>query len=494
MGMQIRIKYSLVSLLLISSVSLAAAPTVTPATAPTPTLTTTPPKNTALEVIKPKEQSVEALPLEEVQRFTTAISDVKKYYVEDVSDEKLFGNAINGMLQGLDPHSNYLDAKDFAELRSTTAGEFGGLGIEISGEDGYIRIITPLDDTPAEKAGIKPGDYILKIDNASVEGMDIRDAMDKMRGKPGSTVKLTIFREGDKAPFTVKLTREIIHVQSIKSKLLANGYGYIRISQFQTPTMDELNLAMKNLKKQNQGLPLKGMILDLRNNPGGLLDSAVNVSDAFLDSKKLGKNTYIVYTKGRFPDAQVKAYATPGDVLNNAPMVVLVNEGSASAAEIVAGALQDHKRAIVMGMPTFGKGSVQTVLPLDDKTAIKITTALYYTPNGRSIQAQGIQPDIIVPMLKIHESKHQKTYDDIMIKEEDLQSHLANGNVNKAGDESPPSKPSVPATVPPTPANSMTPNIIAPKNAKNAEPLAVTDYQLNEALNLLKGLGALNSN
>lgn len=429
------------------------------------------------------------LPIDDVQRFTTAISEVKKYYVEDVSDAKLFDSAINGMMEGLDPHSTYLDIEDYAELRSATSGEFGGLGIEISSEGGYINIVSPIDDTPAQKAGLRPGDFIIKIDNESVQDMDLRDAVDKMRGKPGSKVVLTIYREGEKAPFNVTLTREVIHVQSVKSKMLDGGYGYIRISQFQTPTVDDLNAAIAKLKAQNDGKDLKGLVLDLRNNPGGLLDAAVGVSDAFLDSTKLGKNDLIVYTKGRMKGSQLKAYATPGDLLNGAPIVVLINEGSASASEIVAGAMQDHQRAVIMGTPSFGKGSVQTVLPLDDKTAIKITTALYYTPNGRSIQAKGIQPDVLVQVMDVKPNKNAENFSTAIIKEQDLSAHLANGNTTPDEEGKIPKDQT--AITPDTDKKDMQAVKDLP-NKEKTQPLAVTDYQLSEALNLLKGINAIN--
>jgi carboxyl-terminal processing protease len=433
------------------------------------------------QVEKSSAQQVQPLPIEDVQRFTTAISDVKKYYVEDVSDDKLFDSAIRGMMAGLDPHSTYLDIEDYADLRSVTAGEFGGLGIEIGSEGGYIRIVSPIDDTPAQKAGLKPGDFIIKINNESVQDMDLRDAVEKMRGKPGTTVVLTIFREGEKAPFNVTLTREIIHVKSVKSRMLENGYGYIRISQFQSPTIDDLNAAIAKLKAENNGKDLNGLVLDLRNNPGGLLDSAVAVSDAFLDSSKLGKNDLIVYTKGRMKGSQLEASATPGDLLNGAPIVVLVNEGSASASEIVAGALQDHKRAIIMGTQTFGKGSVQTVLPLDEETAIKITTALYYTPSGRSIQAKGIVPDIEVEMMDVKPDKNAENFSTAIIKEQDLAAHLANGNKEES------------VTEPKDNGKDGT-KVSSDSKKEDTQPLAVTDYQLYEALNLLKGLHAINPN
>ncbi|MBY0544951.1 MAG: S41 family peptidase [Gammaproteobacteria bacterium] len=450
-------------------------------------LAATPPtsKQTA---VKPTSNvsSTNNLPIAEVERFTTAIADVKKYYVEDVSDNKLFDNALQGMIAGLDPHSSYLDADDYADLRSTTSGKFAGVGIEIGSEAGYIRIVSPIDDTPAQKAGLKPGDFIIKIDNESVQDMSLRDAVDKMRGKAGTQVVLTIYREGEKAPFNVTLTREVIKVESVKSKLLDGGYGYIRISQFQSPTADALVAAVKKLQADNDGKPLNGLILDLRNNPGGLLDAAIDVSDTFLDSKKLGKNDLIVYTKGRIKGSQFDARATPGDMLNGAPIVVLINGGSASASEIVAGALQDQHRAIIMGTQSFGKGSVQTVIPLDNKTAIKITTALYYTPNGRSIQAKGIEPDVVVEPMKVTSNKNTEDFGLAMLKEQDLKAHLANGNEvkgNIAQAETQAKNPADNVNTSQTKANKA--------NVQSTQPLAVTDYQLNEALNLLKGLHAV---
>jgi carboxyl-terminal processing protease len=426
---------------------------------------------------KPPAKPSTALPIDEVQRFTAAMSQIQKYYVDNVDNKTLFENAMKGMVSGLDPHSSYLDVEDFDDLRSHTTGEFGGLGIEIGVEAGYIKIISPLDDSPAQKAGLKPGDLIIKIDNQPVEDMDLRDAVNKMRGPAGSKVTLTIYHKGDKGPKNVVVTREIIHTQSIKSKMLDDGYGYIRISQFQQPTVNDLNAALAKLKTQNNNQDLKGLVLDLRNDPGGLLEAAIGVSDTFLDSNKLGKNNLIVYTKGRIPDSQVEAHATPGDLLNGAPIVVLVNEGSASASEIVAGALQDQKRAIIMGTQTFGKGSVQTVLPLDDKTGIKITTALYYTPNGRSIQAKGIEPDIVVPTLDVKPDKTAEKIAMVMVKESDLSAHLANGNA--------PATPADKNAVQPASTDATV------KDEKSTQPLAVTDYQLNEALMLLKGLNVI---
>ncbi len=456
--------------------------------------TPAPAKNAPVKVTVVKtdaKKTEQPLPVEDVQRFTTALSEIKKYYVEKVDDNELFENAMRGMLAGLDPHSTYLNADDFQDLRSHTTGAFGGLGIEITTESGFIKIVSPIDDTPAKKAGLKAGDLIIKIDNQPVQDMDLRDAVEKMRGPAGTKVVLTIYRQGEKAPREVTLKREVIHVQSVKSRMLDDGYGYVRISQFQENTMKDLNTALNNLKKQNDGKNLKGLVLDLRDDPGGLLDSAVDVSDAFLDSKKLGKNDLIVYTKGRLKGSDMQEYANPGDLLNGAPVVVLVNEGTASASEIVAGALQDHKRAVVMGTTTFGKGSVQTVLPLDDKTGIKITTALYYTPNGRSIQAKGIEPDVVVPELVVKQNKLAEEFSLAMVKEQDLAAHLANGDEKASKDKQPADK-----------NNTTTDGANADKEnnaevngplTKDGKPLATKDYQLSEALNLLKGINAMSA-
>lgn len=415
------------------------------------------------------------LSAQDVQRFSAAVQVIKKYYVEPVPDQKLFENAIRGMMEGLDPHSNFLDADDLRDLKDATTGEFSGLGIEITMENGLIKVISPLDGSPAQKAGIKPGDLIVLIDNTPVKGMTIRDAVKKMRGKKGSSVTLAIVRKDEPKPIKLKLVRDDIKVPSVKGKMLEDGYGYIRIGSFQTTTAAMLEKTVNDLKAQSKG-ELKGIVLDLRNDPGGLLDSAIKVSDDFIDAPAKNGNDLIVYTKGRINGTETKVNATPGDILNGAPMVVLINEGSASGSEIVAGALQDHKRALIVGTKSFGKGSVQTVIPLDSTSAIKLTTALYYTPSGRSIQAEGINPDVVVPELKV--TTADKAEDNIdAVKEANLTGHLLNAKATKT------------TTTTTTPGSSST--TVPDKNTvvlPAGTDLSTTDFQLFEALNILKGL------
>ena len=309
------------------------------------------------------------LPLEELRTFAEVMDRIKAAYVEPVDDKTLLENAIKGMLSNLDPHSAYLEPEAFAELQESTSGEFGGLGIEVGTEDGFIKVVSPIDDTPASKAGIQPGDLIVKIDGQPTKGLSLMEAVDKMRGKAGSKINLTLVREGGK-PFDVELTRAVIKVKSVRSQLLEDGYGLIRISQFQVNTGEEVGKALAKLRKDN-GKKLRGLVLDLRNNPGGVLQAAVEVADHFL------KKGLIVYTEGRIANSELRFNADPEDASEGVPLVVLINGGSASASEIVAGALQDHKRAIILGTTTFGKGSVQTILPLPDGAGIRLTTAKY---------------------------------------------------------------------------------------------------------------------
>jgi carboxyl-terminal processing protease len=372
--------------------------------------------------------AVAPLPIEELRAFTEVFGRVKSDYVEPVDDKKLITEAINGMLTGLDPHSAYLDQEAFKELQVGTQGEFGGLGIEVGMEDGFVKVVSPIDDTPASRANIKAGDLIVKLDENSVKGMTLNDAVKRMRGKPNTQITLTIVRKGEQKPIVVTLTRAVIKIQSVKSKLLEPGYAYFRVSQFQEHTGETLARAIEKHFKENAG-PMRGIVLDLRNDPGGLLNGAVAVSAAFLPAGSL-----VVYTDGRTEDSKMKLNASPENYLRGrtkddynkrlpsesktVPMVVLVNGGSASASEIVAGALQDHKRAVIMGQSTFGKGSVQTILPLGNNTAIKLTTARYYTPNGRSIQARGIIPDIL-----LDDGANERTAG-LKLREADLTKHL----------------------------------------------------------------------
>ena len=415
-----------------------------------------------------QRQQPEALPLSELRQFTEVFGAIKSFYVEPVGDDKLFNVAISGMVANLDPHSSYLDAEAFKELRVGTQGEFGGLGIEVGTEDGFVKVISPIEDTPAAKAGVKAGDLIVKIDDKPTKGMSLSDAVNLMRGKPKTEIRLTLLRKDVEKPIEVKIIRDVIRVQSVKSKMLDDGIGYVRITQFQEHTGEYLVKAINTLQAKT---PMKGLVLDLRNDPGGLLNAAVGVSAAFLP-----QNTLVVSTDGRTEDSQRKLVAGPEDYLRGrekdylkelspiaktVPMIVVVNGGSASASEIVAGALQDHGRAKVLGTQTFGKGSVQTILPLNNNTAIKLTTARYYTPNGRSIQAKGIEPDFLVT---------ETPEGDIVerVREADLTRHLS----NEKGEETPSSK-----------------NSDTNKNA-DMKPIVFgekDDYQLQQALNYLKG-------
>jgi carboxyl-terminal processing protease len=415
-----------------------------------------------------QRQQPEALPLSELRQFTEVFGAIKSFYVEPVGDDKLFNGAISGMVANLDPHSSYLDAEAFKELRVGTQGEFGGLGIEVGTEDGFVKVISPIEDTPAAKAGVKAGDLIVKIDDKPTKGMSLSDAVNLMRGKPKTEIRLTLLRKDVEKPIEVKIIRDVIRVQSVKSKMLDDGIGYVRITQFQEHTGEYLVKAINTLQAKT---PMKGLVLDLRNDPGGLLNAAVGVSAAFLP-----QNTLVVSTDGRTEDSQRKLVAGPEDYLRGrekdylkelspiaktVPMIVVVNGGSASASEIVAGALQDHGRAKVLGTQTFGKGSVQTILPLNNNTAIKLTTARYYTPSGRSIQAKGIEPDYVVT---------ETPEGDIIerVREADLTRHLSNDK----GEETPSSK------TPDTNKNAdMKPIVFGEKD----------DYQLQQALNYLKG-------
>jgi carboxyl-terminal processing protease len=424
-----------------------------------------------------REEARYPLPVDELRAFAEVYGAIKTGYVEPVEDKKLITEAINGMLTGLDPHS-YLDQEAFKELQVGTQGEFGGLGIEVGMEDGFVKVVSPIEDTPAFRAGLKPGDLIIRLDDTPVKGMTLGDAVKRMRGKPKTPIRLTIVRKGESQPFEVTVVRDIIRVQSVKSKTIEPGYGYLRISQFQEHTGENMVNHLQELYKNGE---LKGLVLDLRNDPGGLLNGAVGVSAAFLP-----RDAIVVTTDGRTEDAKRKYSAAPADYMRgrgddylkklpagvkSVPMVVLVNGGSASASEIVAGALQDYKRATVMGTQSFGKGSVQTIMPLNNNTAIKLTTARYYTPNGRSIQAKGITPDVMVEEPGAPRDR---------IREADLIKHL------EGTDEAAQGKPKVaPAVQPGKPEDS--PGSSAP-NTKPVELGGPDDFQLKQALNQLKGL------
>ena len=414
------------------------------------------------------------LPLDELRQFTDVFGAIKANYVEPVDDKRLITEAISGMLSGLDPHSAYLDADAYRELQVGTQGEFGGLGIEVGTEDGFIKVVSPIEDTPAARAGVKAGDLIVKIDEKPTKGMSLSDAVKLMRGKPKTKIVLTISRKGEAQPLIISIVRDVIRVQSVKSKMVEPGYAWVRITQFQEHTVENLVRHIETLWKQG---PVAGFVLDLRNDPGGLLHGAVGVSAAFLP-----QGTLVVSTDGRTEDASRKYVASPEDYLRgtrddplrrlpaairNVPMVVLVNGGSASASEIVAGALQDHKRAVVIGTQTFGKGSVQSILPLSNTTAIKLTTARYYTPSGRSIQAKGIEPDYLV------EETPEGDLSSFRVREADLNRHLSNGREPESG-----------ATRPQRGPDEADPKL---RDRKPVEFGTPEDHQLQQALNFLKG-------
>ena len=393
------------------------------------------------------------LPLDELRTFAEVYNQIRQGYVEEIDDSTLLEYAIQGMLMGLDPHSAYLTEDAFQNLQDTTSGEFTGLGLEVGMEDGYVKIISPIDGSPAAEAGLQSGDIILKLDNVPVKGMTLNEAIDIMRGPKGSKIELTIGRPGESQPFEVTLTRNVIKVASVRRSWLESGYGYIRIAQFQNTTGEDVRQAVEKLMSEQQ---LKGLVVDLRNNPGGILRSSVEVAGLFLDGGR------VVYTEGRVANADSSYDADPDDIIKGVPIVVLINQGSASASEIVAGALQDHRRAVIMGTESFGKGSVQTILPLSDSRAVKLTTALYFTPNGRSIQAEGIVPDIHVERATV------TAYDTSRgISEADLSGHLGNANGNGNG------------------------NGTAKKTREVSSELLASDNQLYEALALLKGLNIL---
>jgi carboxyl-terminal processing protease len=445
-----------------------------------------------------RQASALMLPVDDLRLFSEVFGRIKSDYVEPVEDKKLLKEAINGMLTGLDPHSAFLDQEAYRDLQVGTQGEFGGLGIEVGTEDGFVKVVAPIEDTPAYRAGVQAGDLIIKLDEVSLKGISLSDAVKKMRGKPNTDVKLTILRKNEPQPLEIIVRRDVIKVKSVKAKMLEPGYGMVRITQFQEHTGENLVTAINDLYKQSNG-DMKGLVLDLRLNPGGLLNSAVAVSAAFLP-----KNALVVYTDGRTDDAKMRLTASKENYVRGAfkddflnklpaavktvPMVVLVNGASASASEIVAGALQDHHRATIVGTQTFGKGSVQTILPLPNNQAVKLTTARYYTPGGRSIQAKGISPDITV-----EDAADQK----VLLREADLQHHLSVEDDKSAADApAKGAKPTEKIIAGPAAGKSATAAVKAGTTAKadakdgaKVDPNAKKeDLQLNAALAHLKGL------
>jgi len=363
---------------------------------------------------QPFAEQDQRLPLRELRLFTQVFEQIRQGYVEEVSDTQLLENAIAGLLTELDPHSVYLNEESYGDLEENSSGEYGGLGLEVATQDGVIRVVSPIDDSPAAEAGIEAGDLIIKMNDNPVRGMSLQKAIEKMRGEQGTSIKLTVYREGEDDTMDIDVVRDIIQVSAVRNRLLESGYGYVRIAQFQRKSGSDFVDALQELKQQSeQENPLKGLVIDLRNNPGGLVPASVEIADALIDSGT------IVYTEGRLPSSNQSFDATPGDMLEGLPVVVLINGGSASASEIVAGALQDHGRAAILGTQSFGKGSVQTVVPLGDGRAVKLTTARYFTPNGRSIQAEGIVPDITVERAEIRPYNFRQR-----VREADLEGHL----------------------------------------------------------------------
>lgn len=421
------------------------------------------------------------LPYEELRQLADVFGMIKSDYVEPVEDKKLLTEAISGMVASLDPHSSYLDKKAFKELREGTQGKFVGLGIEVGMEDGYVKVISPIEDSPAYRAGIKAGDLITRLDATPVKGMTLDQAVKKMRGEPNTKITLTIARKDEDKPLIITIVRQEIHVQSVKAKVIEPGYAWLRVAQFQEPTIDDLAKKIDDLYRKEPNM--KGLVLDLRNDPGGVLPGAIGVSAAFLP-----KDVVIVSTNGQLPDSKATFYAqreyyasralsdplsSLPEAIKKVPMVVLVNTGSASASEIVAGALQDYKRATIMGTQTFGKGSVQTIRQLSADTAVKLTTARYYTPNGRSIQAKGIVPDLLV-----EEYADGDGLNGLRIREADLQKHLTNDTVKQA----------IIANDNRDTLEAEQRLIALEKKRKPLEYGGQDDFQLLQALNHLKGL------
>ena len=408
---------------------------------------------------------------EGLNTFTAVFSQIKQMYVDDIDDETLFNNAIRGLIEGLDPHSSFLEPVAQSKVSESTMGKFGGLGIVIGTKGDYIEVVSPIDDTPAYRAGLKAGDIILQIGDQNVSQINLEEGVKLMRGAPGTTIKLTIGRP-EIAPFVVEITREIITVTSAKGLLLEEGIGYLRIAQFQRPTAEVAEKIIGNLVEKNEG-NLDSLIIDLRNNPGGLLDSSIDISNLFIDEPGI-----VVYTEGRTPSSNMSFPTKPGDILNGAPIVVLMNVGSASASEIVAGALQDHKRAIIMGEESFGKGSVQSMMSLQDGYGLKLTTARYFTPSGRSIQAKGISPDIALDNISLKDEEEDSI--DFSSQEKDLKNSLSAQDEDEVIPEDP---------------TELTPEEILKSqdeitDARDQEfvDLLMEDYYVHEAVNVLKAL------
>lgn len=404
----------------------------------------------------------------QIETLSKAIQEIQKNYITPVDENTLMKNAISGMVTRLDPHSAFLEGRELDTLETTVSGEFVGIGVELTTERGMLRVISPIDGTPAAKAGLKPGDLIIKVNDKLIQDMTVSEAIDHIKGKAGTPVTLTIVRKNEEKPLIITITRETVKVQAVKTKILAPGYAYIRLSVFQGPVAQEVRQAILQFKKETHG-NIKGLVLDLRNNPGGLLDASADVVDLFLNQKETARYHHlIVYTKGRIPNSDVSFSVKDEDIIPNVPMIVLINGGSASAAEIVAGALQDYKRALIMGSRSFGKGSVQTIIPINQNSALKLTTALYYTPAGREIQARGIEPDVIVPELSVDEKQMTGLLDiDEANYDHYIQNNANDGYEKKAHD--------------------------AKRNEqqKAALKLAQEDYQLYEALMMLKGMHAV---
>lgn len=428
------------------------------------------------------------LPFTEVQKLTKTINIIRKFYVEKKTDKEILDDAIQGMLENLDPHSTYLDKDEYKRLNQSTSGEFGGLGIEVTMKYGVVKVISPIDNTPAKKAGIQAGDLIVKLNDKSVKGMSLNEAVDIMRGKPGSKIDLVVVRKNKSKPVNLTITRDTIEIDSVKSKIINQNYGYIRISIFQTDTNQDLEKAIKKLENKSDN-QLKGIILDLRNNPGGVLQSAVEVADTFLNADELKSPKRIVYTKGRTERSEFIGKADSPDRIDGLPMVTLVNSGSASASEIVAGALKDYNRSIIAGIKTFGKGSVQTVIPLDNETAIKLTTARYYTPDGHEIQGNGIKPDVHIGDIEVPYKDTQQKSKRWRVREQNLSHSLKNEKAESQKDQNGNSADQSSKKTNQTPADYE--KIIHKSDQKGkTKSVLYKDFQLYEALTILKAMAS----